>query len=270
MGLDELLARWRTWQQAQSLSDRTITERAAVVTRYASASGEDPLAFTAAGIREWLARDGLKPGTRATYARSLHDYSVWLQREHLRADDPMVDVPKMRKPVAVPRPVTEAQLHRIVASARGRHVLMVFLAAYGGLRVHEVAKVHGRDIDWDAWTLEVEGKGGKRARLPLHRYIVDELVQMPAFYYRDDWLFPGEDHGHISRQGAAKAIKDAMTRAGVNASPHQLRHYFGSTLLAKGADLREVQELMRHSSIASTQIYTEVPDARRAAAIARL
>jgi site-specific recombinase XerD len=61
-----------------------------------------------------------------------------------------------------------------------------------------------------------------------------------------------------------------MTRAGVKASPHQLRHYFGSTLLAKGADLREVQELMRHSSIASTQIYTEVPDARRAAAIARL
>jgi integrase/recombinase XerD len=120
--------------------------------------------------------------TRATYARSLSDYSVWLQREHLRADDPMVDVPKMRKPVALPAAGDggAAPPHRRGGAGPAR--MMVFLAAYAGLRVHEIAKVHGRDVDWDAWTLEVEGKGGKRARLPLHRYIVDELVQMPAFY----------------------------------------------------------------------------------------
>jgi integrase/recombinase XerD len=162
--------------------------------------------------------------------------------------------------------VTGPQLERILGATKGRHRMMVLLAAYAGLRVHEIAKVHGRDVDREAWTLEVAGKGGKRARLPLHRTIIAEGYFFPV----DGWWFPGQDDGHISRQGAAKAIKDAMTRAGVKASPHQLRHYFGSTLLAKGADLREVQELMRHSSIASTQIYTEVPDARRAAAIARL
>jgi site-specific recombinase XerD len=261
---------WRAWQEAQGLSERTIAERASTIRRAVEHAGEPPTALTTLGIVRFIARPGLSSRTRWTYHQHLHAYSQWLIKAKLRTDDPMVDAPAPRRQAGTPRPVEQYQLQAIlVAANRRRTRTMILLAALAGLRVHEIAKVHGHDFDLTARTLTVLGKGGKTAAIPLHQVLVTEAAVQP----RDGYWFPSygmQESPHVDRQAVGKAIAQAMKRAGVDASAHQLRHYFGTSLLEHGADIRVVQELMRHSSLQSTQIYTKVSDVQRAAAVARL
>lgn len=264
--LAEQLDAWRAWQEAQGLSERTIADRASLVARYARATGEDPLAFTARGITRYIGRPGLAPRTRWVYRQHLAAYSGFLMRSHLRDDDPLVDVPEVRKPQGTPRPIEPHELADVLSRVTGDARTMVLLAAYAGLRVHEIAKVRGRDVDRRAGTLTVEGKGGKIAVLPAHPVILDAAADYPD---RDYW-FPARDGGPIERQQVSRTIRRALAAAGVEATPHQLRHTFGTALLDAGVDIRVVQELMRHSSLQSTQIYTRVSAVQRTAAIDRL
>lgn len=145
---------------------------------------------------------------------------------------------------------------------------MVLLAALAGLRVHEIAKVHGHDLDLEQGTLRVIGKGAKDALIPLHEVLIHEALMYP----RDDWWFPAYSGPcpHVGRQAVSKTIAAAMHRAGVESTPHALRHWYGTSLLERGVDIRIVQELMRHSSLQSTQIYTKVSGTQRQIAIGKL
>lgn len=264
--LDEQLDAWRAWQEAQGLSERTIADRAALIARYCRATGEDPLALTARGITRFIGRPGLAPRTRWVYRQHLAAFSAFLVRSRARDDDPTIDVPEVRKPAGTPRPIEPHELAEVLDRATGDARMMILLAALAGLRVHEIAKVRGRDLDRRAGTLTVLGKGGKQAVLPAHPSIVAEAARYPD----RDYFFPSRDGGPIERQQVSRTIRRALAAAGVEATPHQLRHTFGTSLLDAGVDIRIVQELMRHSSLQSTQIYTRVSGVQRTAAIDRL
>jgi integrase/recombinase XerD len=267
-GLAAVLDGWRAWQEAQGLSERTIAERAALVRRYAIATHEPPLAFTARGITRFVGRPGLSAGTRWVYRQHLASFSTYLIRAHLRADDPLVDVPEVRRQVGTPRPIEDLQLAEVLARVQGPGRMMVLLAAYAGLRVHEIAKIRGRDVDRRSATITVEGKGGKVSVLPAHDAIIAEADA--GDYPARDWWFPARDGGPVERQHVSRTIRRALAAAGVEATPHQLRHWHASALLAAGVDVRVVQELMRHSSLQTTQVYTRVSAVQRTAAIGRL
>lgn len=264
--LDEVLATWRAWQEAQGLSERTIADRAAAVARFAAFSGEDPLGFTAGSITRYVGRPGLKPRTRWVYRQHLQAYSDFLVRTHQRDTTPLVDVPTVRKPTGTPRPIETAELAAVLERVEGPARMMILLAAFAGLRVHEIAKVRGRDLDRRAETLVVEGKGGTEAVLPAHPAILAEAAQYPE----RDWWFPATEGGPVTRQAVAQSITRALRAAGVHATSHQLRHTFGTALLEAGVDVRVVMELMRHRSLQSTQIYTRVSAVQRTSAIGRL
>jgi len=137
--------------------------------------------------------------------------------------------------------------------------MMILLAALAGLRVHEIAKLHGRDIDLTNRILTVTGKGNKTATLPLHPAIVAYAHTFP----RDRFWFPSYTNQstglpHVKASAVSAAIMHTMRRAGVPGQAHQLRHWYATTLLGSGVDLRIVQELMRHESPATTAIYTQV------------
>lgn len=210
----------------------------------------------------WLAQGDWSARTRMTYHSALTAWFLWLQMQEYRQDNPMLKVGKPKRPRSEPRPISSHDLCRILAIRMHRRTrAMILLAAFAGLRVHEIARVRGEHLDLVDRRITILGKGNVTATLPLHHRIVEHayVAGMP----RTGWWFPGSDRGHQRRESVGQTIKDVMVRAGVLGSAHQLRHWFGSELLANGCDLRVVQELMRHASVQSTMIYTQVTDQRR-------
>lgn len=258
---------WAMFMRAQSLSRRTIEERVSVTQRLVSATGRDLPDLEAGDIAGWLGDLDVSATTRATYHGHLRAAFTWARTVGLVQVSPMDAVPKSRRPRSVPRPIESSQLDALLkACNRRRTRMMVKLALFAGLRVHEIAKVRGEDVDLEAGTLYVDGKGGTRALIPLHERIADEAGSFPR---RGHW-FPSRAGGHVHAGSVSQVVGRTMRRAGINGTAHQLRHWYGTALLDAGTDVRVVQELMRHQSIQSTTIYTRVSDVQRRAAIGRL
>ncbi len=267
--LDSLLEAWRVSQVSIHRSPRTINERAINIRALLEFTGEEPLKLTPEGIESFLARPGLKRNTRATYYASARAFSAWLVKTGRRRLDPTERLDSPGRDVSKPRPISEEQLVRILAACNRRRTrMMILLAAFVGLRVHEIAKIRGEDIDRSTGALTVTGKGGATKIIALDDVILAELDEWP----RVDWWFPGYKHADrpVLGSGVAEAIMRTMKRAGVRATPHQLRHFYGTQLVAGDVNLRVVQELMRHASVASTQIYTGVSFAQQREALSTL
>jgi site-specific recombinase XerD len=145
---------------------------------------------------------------------------------------------------------------------------MILLGVYQGLRAGSIARIHGRDVDLVENLLHVVGKGNKRAALPLHPLIREVAIKMPT----DDYWFPARrgSRGHIHSASVSDLLTRAKKRAGIDdeaLTGHSTRHTFGTELVEAGVDIRVVQELMMHESLASTQIYTRVSARKKAEGI---
>lgn len=259
---------WRAWQEAQGLSDRTIVERERTIRQLCAHERVGELEITTDDIIRFTARRDVSDASRASYHASIRAYCAWMVRAQMRDDNPAARTISPKRPKGQPRPVHDVQLARMLAAANRRRTrTMVVLAAFAGLRVHEVAKFHGADLDHDGGLITVTGKGGKTALIPAHERVLLEAEGYP----RDGWWFPAYGRpGHITPGAVSRAIKSTMVRANVPGQPHQLRHWYGTTLLGSGVDLRVVQTLMRHESPATTAIYTRVDVSRQRAAIGLL
>ena len=262
---------WEVWQHAARLSDVTISERCRVIRLLAHELQRDPAALTPIQIVRWYAsHPEWSQATHCTYHSYLRAWYMWLQNQDYRLDNPMTKVGTPKAPDRVARPVADTELMRLLrTNMHHRTRVMILLAALAGLRVHEIAKIRGEDIDLERKLLHVLGKGGKAKTIPLHRILVTTAEQMP----RRGWWFPANatrPGEHMHSKSVSQVIGQAMRRADITRTAHSLRHWYGTTLLDDGADLRVVQELLRHASIATTQIYTKVPDGRRIDAVSRL
>lgn len=262
---------WEVWQTAQRLSRITIDERLRVIRQLHVETGQQPIGIDAAGIVRWLAdhSDDWSDSTACTYSSYLAAWFKWLQITDRRLDNPMVKVGTPRQPEREPRPISDLDVVKLLQARMWTSTRrMILLALLAGLRVHEIAKVRGEDIDLSSRMLWVKGKGRRLRSVPMHPIIVEMASEMPAA----GWWFPmrGHEAEHTLSKSVSDIIGRAMRRAGVRGTPHCLRHWYASALLQNGIDIRVVQELMRHKSLATTQIYTKVPDGRRAEAIATL
>ncbi|MFA5707953.1 tyrosine-type recombinase/integrase [Mycolicibacterium sp.] len=265
------VADWQVWQVAQRLSRRTIEERVRVINLLYAETGQQPITIDAVGIVEWIAghHDDWSDSTACTYTSYLAAWFKWLQLTDRRVDNPMVKVGTPRAPDREPRPVSDADVAKLLRTRMWTSTRrMILLALLAGLRVHEIAKIRGEDIDPDSRVLWVKGKGRKLKSVPLHPILVEVASEMPA----SGWWFPmrGHESEHIHSKSVSDIIGRTMRRAGVRGTPHALRHWYASTMVDNGIDIRVVQELLRHKSLATTQIYTKVPDSRRHEAIATL
>lgn len=255
----DTLGTWRRWQEAQGLSERTISERHHVIRRLLEHAEAGPLELTPAHIIDFVA--GVRAGSsKATYHATIRAYCQWLVRVGMRTDDPTLMTPTPKRTRGRPRALPRGNFELLVGMARRRRTLaMILLAALAGLRVHEIAKFHGEDIDLTNGIITVTGKGGLTAMIPAH----DRILEIAREFPRDDYWFTsyaaqGSTRPHVSRAAVYQAIADTMRRAGVDGTPHQLRHWYATSLLEAGVHMRVVQELMRHRTIATTEIYTQV------------
>jgi site-specific recombinase XerD len=262
------LTRWVQRMRAEGLSKRTVTDWPAIVRRAARFAGADPSAFTTDKVVDYLA-DLPSAGTRQTYFTALRAWHYWLIDEGVRDDDPMARLRRPRAPRGEPHPVATGHLEVLLGSnVRRRTRTAVLLAACQGLRVHEVVKVRGEDVDLIGGRLRTVGKGGVDRWKPLHPLVAAEARDYPRRGY---WFPSHVHHGRPIRSDSLSAvISRAMKRVDVPGTAHSLRHWYGTELVRGGANLRTVQKLMRHASVATTQIYTLVDDDQQRAAVLRL
>ncbi len=259
---------WTTWQISQRLSRRTITERIRIIRLMHAETGEQPIHADHVTISDWTARhaDDWSDSTACAYNSYLRAWYRWLCLTDRRVDNPMVKIGTPRPPDREPRPVTDDDVVTILTTRMWRSTLrMILLALLAGLRVHEIAKVRGEDIDLGARVLWVKGKGRKLRSVPLHPILIEVASEMPD----RGWWFPMHGNEGLPQpsKSVSRAISDVMRRAGVRGTAHCLRHWYATTLLAGGADLLVVRDLLRHKSVATTQIYARSPDGAARAAI---
>jgi integrase/recombinase XerD len=142
-----------------------------------------------------------------------------------------------------------------------RDQCIVALLYYSGCRVSEVVQMKPSKLFSDH--MVILGKGDKERVVPLARVVKSKLDAYMANELRDpssEWLFPGRKGRSITRQTVTKVLADLKYHCGIveRLTPHTLRHMFATTLLERGMDLREVQLLLGHASIKTTQIYTHL------------
>lgn len=259
------------WTLAQTRrSPRTIEARSRTVRLLARRQSVDPVTADWHHVARFLDDPALSDGTVVTYFGALNAWFGWLVREGVRPDNPTERVEKPRTPRRYPRPVSTDELGLVLARVNRRRTrAMVLLAAYEGMRVHEIAKLRGQDFRAGGTLLEIVGKGGHKAAIPVHPVI----TQLRSAYPRAGWWFPSyrDEAVPLTAKNVSAVVGAAMRRAGVNGSAHQLRHWYGTEVLIRaGGNVRTAQEALRHGSIASTVIYTLVTDEQLRAAIGAL
>ncbi len=227
---------------------------------------------------------GLQSGGRAasTVARAMvavRSFHRFLAVENLRGDDPTTNVELPRVPRGLPKPISEIEVSELLMSIDGEETVgrrdkAIVEILYGtGARISEVVALSISDLDLSEKLLKVLGKGNKERIVPLGRYAESALIKWLSpegrgsfeperWASRDDSeaLFLNRRGRRLSRQGGWGIVKKYGAGIGLGArlSPHTLRHSCATHMLEHGADIRTVQELLGHSSISTTQIYTQV------------
>lgn len=149
---------------------------------------------------------------------------------------------------------------------RNRLIIRCYL--FSGVRLAELAQLRKHDIDPDEGTIRVKGKGGKERIIPIHEKIRADLVAALA---GAGPLFESRKGGALTAEGISEMFRRFVTGVlGVECTAHQLRHSFATELRRSGADLREIQQLLGHSKLDTTAIYTQVYPDDLAGAVQRL
>jgi integrase/recombinase XerC len=202
--------------------------------------------------------------TRATYIEHVTAFFTWAcDPRNPRADyNPAATLMRPKVYRKAPRPITQEELDQLLVVTNGFWYFATIMAAGAGLRACEIATVKREEITKD--TITVAGKGGKVEALPTHEDIWRLVEPFPAGPIAPYLLGRPATACYVSNQWA-RTVRRLLGRPGITL--HRLRHFYATHMLAEGADLRTVQELMRHSSPATTAIYTQITDRQRRSAI---
>lgn len=258
--LDDYTAWLRSW----SASPRTVTQRVKAVRRMAQ-MWPDPSTVTPEDIAAWLASDDYSKWTRCTYYSDARSVFGWLASAGHISTDPTSRVRRPATPHQRPRPLSAREQGMVLAESRGRLHVWLLLGLYAGLRVHEIAKIRGEDVTADV--IYVRGKGGRDEMIPTHPSIWEAAVSLPRAGY---WFPQADGERPIVPDTVTSGVTKLFRRLGIEGSAHRCRHSYGTNLLRAGVNLRVVQELMRHRSLATTAGYLGVGSDETAEAIRRL
>jgi integrase/recombinase XerC len=218
-------------------------------------------------------RDGLTSRSLARTLSALRTFFRWLEAEEILQSRAVMQVQLPKIPHSVPKPLTVDRARAVMdqgmaadldwVAARDTAVLLLLYGS--GLRISEAlgimrkdAPVPGRDV------LRIIGKGGKERLvpvLPVTQQAIERYIRLcPYPLDRDSNLFLGAKGGPLSPRIIQLLMERMRASLGLpeTATPHALRHSFATHLLSAGADLRQIQELLGHASLSTTQVYTEV------------
>lgn len=202
----------------------------------------------------------------------IKNFYKYLLKEQIINVDPTIDIelPKLKK--SLPHTLSFDEIDKILDIELNdkysyRNKAMLELMYSSGLRISELVNLKLQDIDFEDDIVRIYGKGSKERIVPIGDYAIKYLKKY-IYEYRSslmhnkvsDYIFLNSRGDRISRQAMFKLIKKIIRDKNIkkNVSPHTLRHSFASHMLENGADLRSIQELLGHSDISTTQIYTHI------------
>jgi integrase/recombinase XerD len=214
------------------------------------------------------------PNTRARKTAAVKSFFGFMLREGILSSNPAKDIVSPKVGRMLPKVLSQAEIELLLnteinTSPKGKRDAAMFELIYAtGMRVSEMINLNVTDVDINYGTVKCKGKGNKERIIPIHSeaadkindYISHGLPQLTTDVTIATPLFLNKMGERLTRQGFWLILKAAAIKAGIKKpiTPHVLRHSFATHMLQGGASLRQVQEFLGHSSIASTQLYTHL------------
>lgn len=239
-------------------------------------------------VREFLAHldsFGYSVATTARKIATLRSFYKWMTIRGFVPANPMLLIRTPKQQKRLPKAITVEDVERLLTTpttsetlgARDRAILETLYSS--GVRVSELVDLNRADLEGDTQTVRVRGKGRKERIVPLGSHAMNAIRQYVALLDSDGRfekihalaksgepvpLFVNKNGGRLSSRSVRRKLDKYLRVAGLDPSisPHTLRHSFATHLLDNGADLRSVQELLGHQSLATTQIYTHLTSTR--------
>lgn len=233
--------------------------------------------ITAADLKlfiSWINELGMLPSTQARVVSGIKSFFDFLLLEQLIAEDPAALLESPRLSRKLPDVLNIEEINGLIAAIdaakpegmRNKAILEVLYSC--GLRVTELINLRISNVFPDAEFIKVIGKGNKERIVPIGQsalkyikiYLEESRVHVPVQKGYEDFIFLNRRGSGLSRISVFTLIKDLAVKSGLkkSISPHTFRHSFATHLIEGGADLRAVQEMLGHSSITTTEIYTHL------------
>ena len=280
----QLLSMWLKERIIQNQSEHTISAYQRDLTDFFQFCENKKLQLQdieASDLREYLAerveRDQLSSSSLQRHLTSIRQFMKWAEQGQYLVQNPSEDFKLKRQPRPLPGMIDIETINQILDQAAPEKILdqqlwlrdkaMLELLYSSGLRLAELQGLSFKDIDFNRMLLRITGKGNKTRIVPFGQKAKDSLLLWMSVYriwqgdLRADFsIFISTKGQTLTPRQIENRVKYQAQRAGVNVDlhPHLLRHCFASHMLSASGDLRSVQEMLGHSNLSTTQIYTHV------------
>ncbi|MFA5258959.1 MAG: site-specific tyrosine recombinase/integron integrase [Candidatus Pacearchaeota archaeon] len=257
MNQQEFLKNLETEIKIAKLSPYTIRNYVEFNKQLLSHSGKEPADIQQQDIKNFLAD---KMNDRASSSTIVCLASIRFAYLALLNKDPTVGIKRPRSEKKIPQVLTKEEVIRLISSSSTiKSKLLTQILYSSGLRVSELVRLKKQDLDFNENIGWVRGGKGKKDRM----FILSKKLSARLKKYIDkhpDWNYIFSENSPLTTRNIQKIIQKLAKKAGINKDvhPHTLRHSFATHLLDAGTDLRKIQTLLGHSSIATTQIYTHI------------
>jgi|MonGeyMetagenome_1017769.scaffolds.fasta_scaffold19090_1 integrase/recombinase XerD len=261
--MNEIIEEYKVWLEIQGKSKNTIKTYSGIIKKFLEFLINNGIIITDTKsindsldknlILKFLAeikvKKKLDSNSLRLYVRAISSFLKFLDNESLAKN---IKAPKVDK--RLPKFITYDELNKLLENTNNyRDKLIIKFLFYTGVRVSELIKIKKNDIIFEEGFVKVYGKGGKERIVPIPKELLNELKDYINKINTEN-IFP------LSSRQVERIIKNVAEKAGINkkVTPHVLRHSLATTLLSKGVDIRYIQEILGHSSLNITQIYTHV------------
>ena len=261
--MNEIIDEYKVWLEIQGKSKNTIKTYAGTIKKFLeflinngiiiidtkSINSSLDKNLILKFLAELKVKKKLDSNSLRLYVRAISSFLKFLDNENLAKQ---IKAPKVDK--RLPKFITYDELNKLLENAENyRDKLIIKFLFYTGVRVSELTKIKKNDIIFEDGFVKVYGKGGKERIVPIPKELLNELKDYINKINTEN-IFP------LSSRQVERIIKYIAKKAGISkkVTPHVLRHSLATTLLSKGVDIRYIQEILGHSSLNITQIYTHV------------
>jgi len=254
------LIKLRQEMKLRNFSQKTIKSYLYYITDFLSKSNKQIRQINSSDIRNYLEKLADSGTSASTLNCAYSALKMYFEKIMFRKF--FVTIPRAKKEKHLPEVLSKDEIIKMLSHLKNpKHHCIVSLLYGSGLRVGEVVRIKMKDLDLERMVLLVrQGKGKKDRFTILPESLKDILNKQKQIKSPDDYLFTNPNDNHLSEASVQKIVAKTAREVGINrvVSPHTLRHSFATHLLENGTDMRYVQELLGHSDIRTTQIYTHV------------